>query len=382
MNPLLPNITTSYNDTTFYFLRGTYNLLNTITFYHSINLQFQGEGEMTKVHAVMEPPVVIIDCFTNKSPAAISFNNCINVSLTNITFKSCRNITRSALYFNEPSNISMEHMSFQNYVHTAALYLQSSFNYTIIHSSFYNNSLAIVIELQPRATEYQGWANIKMKWLFIEGSYDTGILFNINGISQNNIQLDHVVVTKSSFGLQILAHSKQSHIAITNSSFYNNYQTGIRLEVADNTSGTFLLDSSRFNNNSGIFGTSLQAVIYGTIIQNFNISINKVAFANNKVNQKFVDNYDISENYAMTVGIANCISIVISECTFSNNEGSGLALFNSRVKFYGVNIFSNNTAYRGGGIVMVANSLPSASAWYVGLSWTIAAPKWPPPQQH
>uniref|UniRef100_A0A1X7SWY8 Right handed beta helix domain-containing protein n=1 Tax=Amphimedon queenslandica TaxID=400682 RepID=A0A1X7SWY8_AMPQE len=160
-----------------------------------------------------------------------------------------------------------------------------------------------------------------MKWLYIESNY-TGILFHINGTGQNNIQLDHVVVTKSSIGLHIQAHSKQSHIAVTNSSFYNNCETGIRLEVADNTSGTFLLDSSHFSNNSGILGASVQAVIYG---------------------------------YAMTVGIANCISITISDCTFSNNEGSGLALFDSRVNFHGVNNFSNNTAYRGGGIVMYAN---------------------------
>uniref|UniRef100_A0A1X7US10 Right handed beta helix domain-containing protein n=1 Tax=Amphimedon queenslandica TaxID=400682 RepID=A0A1X7US10_AMPQE len=121
-----------------------------------------------------------------------------------------------------------------------------------------NNDVAIQVVYQGSAMM---WANIKMEWLFIKSSYDTGIMFYINGSSQH-IQLDHVFVTQSSFGLHILAHSKQSHIAITNSSFYNNNQTGIRLVVTDNTSGTFLLDSSQFKNNSGIFGTSLQAVVY------------------------------------------------------------------------------------------------------------------------
>ena len=411
IDPLLSNITTSYNDATFYFLHGTYYLSSTMTFHHSINLQFQGEGEMTKRHTVMESPVVIIDCFTSKPSAAIIFNNCTNVSLANITFKSCRgrSFNHFSLYFTESSTISIEYMSFQNY--TVALSLQSSYNYTIAHSSFYSNSHAINIELKPKGPElynvvvvkycnmtdhniiaiqvlYQSsammWAKIKMEKLFIEKS-SSGIFFSKtdgNGFIRPNIQLDlnRVVVTnsncnievnafcdhfnmtvnhlnssKSSFGLYILAYSKASHIAITNSSFYNNNQTGIRLEVAGNNEGTFSLDSSQFRNNSGLFGTSLQAVI-GITNQTFNISISKVKFENNKINQLFVDNYNYSEGYAMTVGIANCMFIAISECTFSNNEGSGLALFNSRVFFHGVNNFSNNTAYRGGGIVMFANS--------------------------
>ena len=123
--------------------------------------------------------------------------------------------------------------------------------------------------------------------------------------------------------------------------------------------GAFSLSCSCFRGNKGLFGTSLQVLIAvekPMTGKSFSVHLDNVTLDGNSIDQLFVNKNHYSEVYAMTVAIANCRNLSISNCNFSNNEGSGLGLFGSRVFFYGVNNFINNTAYRGAGLVMAANS--------------------------
>ena len=362
-------------------------------FYDSVYLTFKGLGEMSEGphETVMESPV-IIHC---DHYAAVTFFNCTDVSFGNITFKSCgqkfpdKNF-KPALEFNDASNVSLEYLSFQNNAGAALHYWASPFksvNLTILYSSFYRNGYGIDLLHDGPTPLY----NVYMSYSNMTSNYYSGLRISYQGsIKRANIQLKNLVVAnnqknievftysnhynininnlisfRSYFGLDlchnVISKSKEigCSIMIRNSSFYNHFQTGIRLEVNGFAAGRFLLISSCFRSNTGLFGTSLQIVITtkkSNTDQSFSTVLHNAIFDSNGINQSLVEYYHYSKVYALTVGIANCKKLYISNCNFSNNEGSGLGLFDSRAIFFGVNNFINNMAYRGAGLAMTANS--------------------------
>ena len=383
----------SIQNTILYFLPGIHQLNTSIMFYDSVYLTFKGLEEMSEGphETVMESPV-IIQC----DHAAVTFFNCTDVSFGNITFKSCGQkfpdeYFKPALKFNDTSNVLLEYLSFQNNAGTALHYWASSpfisVNLTILYSSFYQNGYGIVLQHQGPTPSYDvnvsynnmthnvniglcityqesvTLANIQLENLVVANNQDTNIEFCTYG-NHYSMMIINLVSCSSLFGLylnHIVASNSDknsSSIEITNSSFYKHSQTGIRFVLRGYGVGAFSLSSSCFRGNKGLFGTSLQVLIAEEkpmAGKSFSVHLDNVTLDGNSINQ-FVDNIHYSEVFAMTVGIANCRNLSISNCNFSNNEGSGLGLFDSRVFFSGVNNFINNTAYRGAGLLMTANS--------------------------
>ena len=379
----------SIQDTILYFLPGIHQLNTSIMFYDSVYLTFKGLGEMSEGphETVMESPV-IIQC----DHAAVTFLNCTNVSFVSITFKSCGQALpdKPALKFIDTSNVLLEYLSFQNNPGAALHYWASPFksvNLKILYSSFYRNGYGILLQHQRPTPSYDvnvsysnmthnvniglcikyqesaTLASIQLENLVVANNQDTNIEF-CTCSNHYSMMIINLVSCSSPFGLYLNHNAASSDkefsiIEITNSSFYNHFQTGIRLEVNGFAAGRFLLISSCFRSNTGLFGTSLQIVITtkkSNTDQSFSTVLRNAIFDSNGINQSFVEYYHYSKVYALTVGIANCKELYISNCNFSNNEGSGLGLFDSRAIFSGVNNFINNTAYRGAGLVMTANS--------------------------
>ena len=380
----------SIQDSILYFLPGIHQLNISVIFHHSVNLRFKGLGEMNEGphETVMESPVVI-----NCDHAAVTFSICSDVSFVNITFKSCGQTFpeyfKPALQFIDTSNVLLKYLSFQNNAEVALYYWPSpykSVNLTILHSSFYRNGYGIVLQHQGPTPSYDvnvSYSNmthnniglfityqesatpatIQMESLVVANNKNT----NIEVYTYSNhyaMKLINLVSCGSPLGL-FLNHSVAStdkncsFIEITNTSFYNHSQTGIMFVVSGYGVGTFSLSSSCFRGNKGLFGTSLKVLIAEEkpmTGKSFSVHMDNVTLDGNSINQLFVDSNHYSEVYATTVGIANCRNLSINNCNFSNNEGSGLSLFDSRVFFSGVNNFINNTAYRGAGLVMAANS--------------------------
>ena len=380
----------SIQDTILYFLPGIHQLNISVIFNGSVNLTFKGLGEMSEGphETVMESPVVI-QCDHH---AAVTLLNCTDVSFVNITFKSCGQTfpDKSALKFIDTSNVLLEYLSFQNNAGAALYYWTSPFksvNLTVLYSSFYQNDYGIVLQHQGPTPSY----DVNVSYSNMTHNVNIGLCITYQeSVTLANIQLENLVVANnqvtnievytysnhysmmiinlvscgSPFGLylnHIAASSDKnsSSIEIKYSLFDKHSQTGIRFVVSGYGVGAFSLSCSCFRGNKGLFGTSLQVLIAvekPMTGKSFSVHLDNVTLDGNSIDQLFVNKNHYSEVYAMTVAIANCRNLSISNCNFSNNEGSGLGLFGSRVFFSGVNNFINNTAYRGGGLVMAANS--------------------------
>ena len=378
-------------DTILYFLPGIHQLNISVIFNGSVNLTFKGLGEMSEGphETVMESPVVI-QCDHH---AAVTFLNCTDVSFGNITFKSFGQTfpDKTALKFNDTSNVLLEYLSFQNNAGAALHYWASSpfksVNLTILYSSFYQNGNGIVLQHQGPIPSYD--VNVSYSNMTHNGKIGLCITYQ-RSVALANIQLENLVVANnnwtnievytysnhysmmiinliscgSPFGLYLnhtaaSSDNNSSSIEIKYSLFYNHSRTGIRFVVSGYGVGAFSLSSSFFRGNKGLFGTSLQVLIAvekPMTGKSFSVHLDNVTLDGNSIDQLFVNKKNYSEVYAMTVGIANCRNLSISNCNFSNNEGSGLGLFDSRAFFSGVNNFINNTAYRGAGLIMAANS--------------------------
>ena len=122
------------------------------------------------------------------------------------------------------------------------------------------------------------------------------------------------------------------------------------------TSGIFRIDSSIFQDSVGGygFGSALQ-IVSDQGRENLQIILHNTTFKNNSY-ESILDGYGEISSVAVTVGILNARNFMISNCTFSNNEGSGLGLINTIVTFRGQNNFINNRGYSGGGIYMASGS--------------------------
>uniref|UniRef100_A0A1X7STR8 Right handed beta helix domain-containing protein n=1 Tax=Amphimedon queenslandica TaxID=400682 RepID=A0A1X7STR8_AMPQE len=116
--------------------------------------------------------------------------------------------------------------------------------------------------------------------------------------------------------------------------------------------GKFVLNSTTLDNNSGSFGSALHIATDELLQRKLYVVLHNLTFNNNSV----LPNIPIKQSLAVTVWLLNCRSIIIDNCTFSNNRDSALGLFNAIIAFRGDNYFINNTGRRGGAINFIITS--------------------------
>ena len=375
------------NDSVYYFLSGTHQLNVSVYVSSKRNVTFQGLGEMTEgPHVnVMELPV-IIQCVHDD--VAITFRTCNTVMLSNMTIKRCG----LALQFYSLINLTLNFMSLQE-SSSAALNIGNVINSTLYYSSFYKNdgsrfifrnsigdlhnysladvnfssvmvnqcnftyeqSSAICLDLA------QDYALVDIQLFSVqlfanEASgielYSTTSLYNLN-------MSDLESIGGQGSGLNLIHHSNSDihkpFIHVSDSVVSQSSLVAVSIGWFGSTIGIFHFNSTIIQNNTGSvsFGSALQIITDQVLRDNLIIVLHNATFNNHSV---IPDKYGEFSSVAITVGILNVRNCTISNCTFSNNKGSGLGLVNAIATFHGHNNFTNNMAYSGGGINMASGS--------------------------
>ena len=358
------------DNSVYYFLSGTHQLNGNVFVIGKNNVTFQGLGVMTEgPHVnVMESPV-IIQCISSKT---IHFEMCDALMLSNITIKNCTLSIKNSI------DVNLNFMSLQEGF-SLALNMFDVINSTLYHTSFFrsygshflfyrnlhNDSLVYVVVNQCNFT----YMYERSSFILLQNSFLVDIQLlsvqTINDEKSASISLYSItslynlyVCDLMSFGGRglILLQEKTSDIhtpiiRIQNSIISQSSFTALAVGWFSSTTGIFHIDSSIFQGNVGDsgFGSALQ-IVSDQLSDNLIILLHNSTFKNNN----FIHG-GISK-VAVTVGILHAKNFTISNCTFSNNEGSGLSLINTIANFHGQNNFINNRGYSGGGINMASGS--------------------------
>uniref|UniRef100_A0A1X7VK59 Uncharacterized protein n=1 Tax=Amphimedon queenslandica TaxID=400682 RepID=A0A1X7VK59_AMPQE len=386
----------------FYFLPGTHFLNSSIVISSRLNISFQGIGEMKEGphETVLESPVVI-QCAED---VTIEFGTCDNIQMGNLTFKSCGRefnsivdyFTSSAISITNSVNVTIKYLSIQDSPGGAAAISVS--NCQIIHSSFYLNNLnstdnesstvtvifsSIITPRSIHAIFLMNHTNITNNRFIglivnpLQNNYNTSIHLNYLYTANNSVANVFVrsvtnlydlfvtgLKTTGSLNGLVLTHNTLTEneyryspsIHMTNCFVSYNQLVGINIAWFSSFSGSLHLNSSTLSHNSGLYGSALLVNTDPFANEQFDIIVHNVTFDRNTISEAFYETLGVASSFIVTIGIFGSTDVVISNCTISNNEGSGLGIIDTYITFYGINIFHNNSAYNGGGIFMISSS--------------------------
>ena len=396
------------NNSVFYFISGMHSLNSSITITQPfLNVTFEGLSEMEQgPHQTALESSVAIQCTENVT----MYLSCNHVQLSNVTLKNCgtkygpRSLS-SAITVSDSNNVTVAYVSIQDSP-SGGLTLTLVVHCRIYHSSFYSNnrdtpftrystpdntsSTISVSYSDPLARLYAlNWSfvmiesnitNSRSNGLYITNNqreYFLGIQLEMVYAANNSVlnigifpysdrfdlNINGLVSTGSLAGFALnntglVLSNWKPKILIANCSITHNQFYGMNLVWYSPGSCSFCLKSSNISHNAGILGSALQIITdqFSNTQNGIDITLHNVTFDNNTINHLFANNLTISPSFAMAVKISDVNNVSISNCTFSNNEGSGLGLINVYVTFNGVVNFYNNTAYNGGGIYMISTS--------------------------
>ena len=384
------------NDTVFNFLEGTHVLEHQQLLLTGLqNVTFKGIGNIEQgFDETVSQSTVIITC--NEGIGGVMFLSCENINMKGITINNCSTNTNydvfdvplhASLAIYNSSNINIETLSIQNSSQNGLVML-NVLNMTITKCSFAHNAYASQsygANIWAVFLDYMTTTKIRdilLEDSNITSSFDTGLFteflqeeytvnFNLQGVKfinnsynmyllstsscQYNLQFNEVVssgahVSLYSYQYNCLSDSKPT-IKITNSIFEYNY--GITLFLYGQT-GMVSIESTRFIANKGISVVNIaqQKEIITTSCFTFKVKLFNVTFKGNKIDEI------LSLETEKVIAIINDINdIKMTNCTFADNDGTGLLIYNSYVTFTGSNVFINNTGIDGGAIVLLNNAL-------------------------
>ena len=388
------------------FLNGTHELNTSVIVLSKINVTFQGVENMTEgPHVnVMESPVVI-QCVGDE--ATIIFGNCSNIMLSNLTLKNCGKngvlsgefdqhlySNYSAIIIYDSFNVTLNYMSLQESPWTALRIvdvIDIRLNYTSFYKNwnsliFYGQSFVISYYYPPsdanssffelshcnltydqhygmfiilRPSHEDTMVNITMTYIHLALDPSAtncyyGVYMDSN-TSSYKMHIDKLVSIGcgTSFRLDQNSDSKKNKpvISITDSIFFQSFSHAILVFWYGSVVGEFCFNSSILQNNSGRLGSALQIATDELRTETLITLLHNITFDDNRIIDEAIE-----KPPAVTVLMLNMKNLTISNCTFSNNKGSGLGLVNAIVTFNGHNYFINNTAYSGGGLNFISTS--------------------------
>ena len=174
---------------------------------------------------------------------------------------------------------------------------------------------------------------------------------------QYNLQFNEVVSSGSYFSSFVLSQynclsDSKPTIKITNSIFEYNYETAFSLFWQ---TGIVSIESTRFIANRGfsMLNIAQQKKIFDASCLTLKVKLFNVTFKGNKINETLS-----LETEEKVIAIINDINdVTVTNCTFADNDGSGLLIYNSFVTFAGNNVFINNTGIDGGAMLLMNNAL-------------------------
>ena len=331
------------NNSVYYFLSGTHQLNGSFFVVGKNNVTFQGLGVMTEgPHVnVMESPV-IIQCISSKT---IRFEMCDALILSNITIKNCTLSIKNSI------DVNLNFMSLQNGF-SLALNMFDVINSTLYHTSFFrsygshflfyrnlhNDSLVFVVVNQCNFT----YMYERSSFILLQNSYLVDIqLLSVQTINNEKSASISLYSTTSLYDLYVCDLM----------SFGGSGLVVFHAATSDVHTSVIHIQDSIIQDGVGGFGygSALQ-IISDQLRDNLIILLHNTTFRKNSYMHGGIS------SVAVTVGILNARNFMISNCTFSNNEGSGLGLINTIATFRGQNNFINNRGYSGGGINMASGS--------------------------
>ena len=386
------------NDTVFNFLEGTHVLEHQQLLLTGLqNVTFQGIGNIEQgFDETVSQSTVILTC--TEGIGGVMFLSCEDINMKGITINNCSTndvfdvpLNASLAIYNS-SNINLENLSIQNSSQNG-LVMVNVLNMTITKCSFARNAYAyslqgFVANIRAVFLDYmtttKTW-NILLEDSNITSSFNTGLFteflqeeytvnFNLQGVKfinninnmyllstsscQYNLQFNEVVssgarVSLYSYQHNCLSDSKPT-IKITNSIFQYNYEGTLFLYFQ---TGMVSIESTRFIANKGILVVDIahvqQKEIITTSYFTFKVKLFNVTFKGNKISEILF----LGTEERFIAHINNINDITMTNCTFADNDGTGLRIYNSFVTFTGSNCFINNIGNNGGAIQMLNDAL-------------------------
>ena len=391
------------NDTVFYFLEGTHVLEQQLLVTGLQNVIFKGIGNTEQgFDETVSQSTVILTC--NEGIGGVVFLSCEDIDIKGITINNCNTdinttykyadnakLLSASLAIYNSSNINIENVSIQNSSQNG-LVMVNVLNMTITKCSFARNVYELDNSANIRAVFNDYMTTTKIWHILLQdsnitSSHNTGldvefkqeeytVNFNLQGVKfmnniyhnmyllstsscQYNLQFNEVVISGArdfslySYQYNCLSDSKPT-IKITNSIFeYNYYETGFYLLWQ---TGIVSIESTRFIANKAINPIVYIAQpreIITTSCFTLKVKLFNVTFKDNKI----IETSSL-ENEEKAIAIINGINdVMVTNCTFADNDGSGLLIYNSYVTFTGSNVFINNTGINGGAMLLMNNAL-------------------------
>ena len=392
------------DNATFTFLEGTHNLPDSpIVIEGHFNMTFQGLGDTVPVFSgpSVNQSTSVLHC--SQGIGGIVFIKCKNILIRHMTVSNCS--IRS--YFYEVSayaslaiydsfDVLLETLSIQNSTNYG-LFISNAKNVTIQRSVFVRNSLAVEntsnvavvfqdhefpigdsdwsFEIIESTLALSGFDGLYLQ--FLQQEYTVNFQIHSSNIVNNNghnivifatgscryrLIINKLMCNHSHLGVGF--HFLQTFcitdavplIAVTNSLFGHNSYNAFSVEWFSNNPGKISISSSIFYENIG------SSLIIQQIrrLGNYNGTLLDVllinsTFEKNKKSAELISQYGLAAEAQFTIGIMLIQSILVRDCSFAENEGSGMAIYDSFVTFGGKNKFYNNTSVYGGAINLVGN---------------------------
>ena len=387
------------DNATFTFLEGTHNLPDRpIVIEGHFNMTFQGLGDTVPVFS--DPSVnqstSVLHC--SQGIGGIVFLKCKNILIRHITISNCS--FRSYFYelyaslaIHDSLDVLLETVSIQNSTNYG-LVISNVKNCTIQQSVFVRNSLAVNaanvavvfqdLEFPPEDSDWSfeivestltSSGNYGLHLQFSQQEYTVNFQIHSCNILNNNGSNIFILATGSCRYRLMISNLMCNHshldvgfylyqtfcitdavplIAVTNSLFGHNSYNAFSVEWFSNTSGKISISSSIFHENIGssliIRQIRKPGNYNGTLLD---VQLINSTFEKNRKSAELISQYGLAAEAQFTIGIMLVQSILVRDCSFAENEGSAIAIYDSFVTFGGENKFYNNTSVYGGGINLV-----------------------------
>ena len=392
------------NNTEIIFLEGTHQLPSEgIVIQHVVNVTLRGVGNGSASVLQCSESGGIVLVFTEYiSIAQLTFRNCgtayENYSLAiNVPFSNCEttcndNVSSLLIYY----SVFMTIMSVNIYNSTCnGLIFKSVVNINISNSEFinynppdtcvvacgisgiFNDSTYAKVTGNSFVNIENTNVNLSMNGLcltFLQQSYlvnctvksshfmhskRTSVYISAYGSCQYNLNFDQIVSSYSmGTGIAFNAYDCGIHksiplIVVSNSTISYNFVIGFSVYWRGNDSGKLSISSSIFTENSGSGISALGIYQNNHVLDGGNylqVTLIDLQFRQNKQNYFLIKAIEASKQTQFTVSLSNLKQISFTHCTFTDNIGSAIFVYDSVVTFSGTNTFMNNTGVNGGGL--------------------------------
>ena len=360
------------NNTEIIFLEGIHQLPSeAIVIQNVVNVTLRGNGSASVLQCSESGGIVL--AFTEYvTIAQLTFKNCGTPNndsdgslviyesvFVNVTSVIVYNSTHSGLIFTNVLNISVSNCMFKRKDSKNSIFfpfiLPAGIFGMFRDSAYMTGNGYVDIEDTSVSLGISGLYLVFSQQSYlvnttVKSSHFTNKVVNINIFANRsclyNLNFDQIVSNYAFDGIGFVTTDCITKytpvITVSNSTISYNYGRGIAVDWYSNSSGEISISNSSFIGNIGLGSIS----VYQSKLdcKYLKVTLVDLRFHQNK------HFFEISEITPFTLSFNNIKSIMITDCAFTNNNGSAIFVYDSVVTFSGTNTFMNNTGVNGGGL--------------------------------